>query len=111
MLKDAEGRLGALTEVFGGTCVVGNMCPAKFACVGCAGNAPDPAKRYQIQQKLAWAKPQVSYAVREHLPAEEVKLDQLIADCKLVMEEMDLIEAARADRSQSVTVQQGPNNR
>ena len=100
MLKDAEGKLGALTEVFGGTCVVGNMCPAKFACVGCAGNAPDPAKRYQIQQKLAWAKQQVGYAVREHLPAEEVKLGQLIADCKLVMEEMDLIEAARADRSQ-----------
>src|SRR5450759_5339547 len=48
MLKDAEGKLGALTEVFGGTCVIGNMCPAKFACVGCAGNAPDPAKRYQI---------------------------------------------------------------
>jgi integrase len=111
MLKDAEGKLGALTEVFGGTCVVGNMCPAKFACVGCAGNAPDPAKRYQIQQKLAWAKQQVSYAVREHLPAEEVKLGQLIADCKLVMEEMDLIEAARADRSQSVTVQQGHNSR
>ena len=55
MLKDAEGKLGTLTEVFGGTCVVGNMCPAKFACVGCAGNAPDPAKRYQIQQKLDWA--------------------------------------------------------
>ena len=50
---------------------------------------------------------QVGYAVREHLPAEEVKLGQLIADCKLVMEEMDLIEAARADRSQDVTVQHG----
>jgi hypothetical protein len=111
MLKDAEGKLGALTEVFGGTCVVANMCPAKFACVGCAGNAPDPAKRYQIQQKLDWAKEQVDYAVREHLPAEEVKLGQLIADCKLVMEEMDLIEAARADRSQDVTVQHGHNSR
>jgi integrase len=111
MLKDAEGKLGALTEVFGGTCVVANMCPAKFACVGCAGNAPDPAKRYQIQQKLDWAKEQVGYAVREHLPAEEVKLGQLIADCNLVMEEMDLIEAARADRSQDVTVQHGHNSR
>ena len=40
-----------------------------------------------------------------------MKLGQLIADCKLVMEEMDLIEAARADRSQSVTVQQGHNSR
>jgi len=37
MLKEAEGKVGALTEVFGGTCVVANMCPAKFVCVGCAG--------------------------------------------------------------------------
>ena len=111
MLKEAEGKLGALTEVFGGTCVVANMCPAKFACVGCAGNAPDPAKRYQIQQKLAWATEQVGYAAREHLPGEEAKLGQLIADCKLVMEEMDLIEAARADRSQDVAVHHGHNSR
>jgi hypothetical protein len=111
MLKEAEGKLGALTEVFGGTCVVANMCPAKFACVGCAGNAPDPAKRYQIQQKLAWATEQVGYAAREHLPGEEAKLGQLIADCKLVMEEMDLIEVARADRSQDVAVHHGHNSR
>ena len=104
MLKDAEGKLGALTEVFGGTCVVPNMCPAKFACVGCAGNAPDPAKRYQIEQKMAWAEAQIGYAVRERLPAEETKLKQLVADCKLVLEEMTLIEAARADQSQGVTV-------
>jgi hypothetical protein len=104
MLKDAEGKLGALTEVFGGTCVVANMCPAKFACVGCAGNAPDPAKRYQIEQKMAWAEEQIGYAVREQLPAEEAKLKQLVADCRLVLEEMTLIEAARADQSQGVTV-------
>jgi hypothetical protein len=107
MLKDAEGKVGALTEVFGGMCVVANMCPAKFACVGCAGNAPDPNKRHQIQQKLAWAEQQVVYAVREKLSAEERKLQQLIADCKLVMEEMDLIEAARADQAQIVSVHHG----
>jgi len=33
MLKEAEGKVGALTEVLGGTCVVANMCPAKFACI------------------------------------------------------------------------------
>jgi hypothetical protein len=104
MLKEAAGKIGALTEVFGGTCVVANMCPAKFACVGCAGNAPDPAKRYQIEQKLAWAEEQIRYALRENLAAEEQKLRQLVADCKLVMEEMDLIEAARADSAQTVSV-------
>jgi integrase len=107
MLKDAEGKVGALTEVFGGMCVVANMCPAKFACVGCAGNAPDPSKRYQIQQKLTWAEQQAAYAVREKLTAEERKLQQLIADCRLVMEEMDLIEAARHDQAQTVSVAHG----
>jgi hypothetical protein len=56
MLKEAEGKVGALTDVLGGTCVIANMCPAKFACVGCAGNAPGPAKRHQIERKMAWAK-------------------------------------------------------
>lgn len=107
MLQGAEGKVGALTEVFGGTCVVANMCPAKFACVGCAGNAPDPSKRYQIEQKMAWAEQQVRYAAREKLAAEERIMHQLIADCKLVMQEMDLIEAARADQAQVVSVRHG----
>jgi len=107
MLKEAEGKLGALTEVFGGTCVVANMCPAKFACVGCAGNAPDPSKRYQIEQKKVWAEQQVRYAGREKLAGEERTLKQLIADCKLVLQEMDLIEAARADQAQVVNVRHG----
>jgi hypothetical protein len=107
MLKEAEGKVGALTEVFGGTCVIANMCPAKFACVGCAGNAPDPSKRYQIEQKKAWADQQLRYAVREKLAGEERTLKQLIADCKLMMQEMDLIEAARADQAQAVSVRHG----
>lgn len=45
MLDNAQDKIGALTEVIGGTCVVSNMCPVKFACIGCAGNAPDPKKR------------------------------------------------------------------
>ena len=72
--------------------------------VGCAGNAPDPAKRYQIEQKLVWAEEQIRYARREDLAAEEQKLRQVVADCKLVMEEMDLIEAARADGAQQVSI-------
>ncbi len=108
MLKDAEGKVGALTEVFGGTCVVANMCPAKFVCVGCAGNAPDPAKRYQIDQKQAWAEQQLQYARREKLVAEERQMKQLIADCKLIKEEMDLIEAMRKDAAQTVSIERGP---
>jgi integrase len=105
MLKEAEGKVGALTEVLGGTCVVANMCPAKFACIGCAGNAPDPDKRYQIERKLAWAKEQAGWAAKENLLAEERQTKQLIQDCELMLEEMDLIESARRDAAQSIRVE------
>jgi hypothetical protein len=105
MLKEAEGKIGALTEVLGGTCVVANFCPAKFACIGCAGNAPDPDKRYQIERKLAWAKEQAAWAAKENLLAEERQMKHLVQDCELMVEEMDLIDSARKDAAQSVTVE------
>jgi hypothetical protein len=105
MLKEAEGKVGALTKVFGRTCVVANMCPAKFVCVGCAGNAPDPKKRYQTDQKLVRAEQQLQHARREKLVAEERHMKQLIADCQLIKEEMDLIEAMRTDAAQTVSIQ------
>jgi hypothetical protein len=107
MLREAEGKIGALTEVIGGTCVISNFCPAKFACIGCAGNAPDPDKRYQIERKKAWAEQQEQWAIRERLPAEQRQMKQLQADCDLMLKEMDLIEIARADRRQAITVNHG----
>lgn len=104
MLNEAEGRVGALTEVVGGTCVVANLCPAKFACIGCAGNAPDPAKRYQIEQKMAWAKEHAVWSTREKLFPEERRLNQLVQDCALMLEEMDLIEQVREDSLQAVHI-------
>src|SRR5260370_38302894 len=71
LIRDAEGKVGALTEVIGGTCTVGNMCPAKFACIGCSGNAPDPEKRHQVLQKRAWSETQAAYALEQGLLAEE----------------------------------------
>jgi integrase len=105
MLKEAEGKIGALTEVLGGTCVVANFCPAKFACIGCAGNAPDPDKRYQIEHKLAWAREQAAWAAKENLLAEARQMKHLVQDCELMVEEMDLIECARRDAAQSVVVE------
>jgi integrase len=106
MLREAEGQIGALTEVVGGTCVIGNMCPAKFACVGCSGNAPDPDRRSQIEAKRDWALVQITWAAKESLPAEQRQMKRLVADCDQVLEEMTLIERARADSSQGVTVEQ-----
>jgi integrase len=106
MLREAEGQIGALTEVAGGTCVIGNMCPAKFACVGCSGNAPEPDRRGQIEAKRDWALVQITWAAKEGLPAEQRQMKRLVADCDQVLEEMTLIERARADSSQGVTVEQ-----
>ena len=98
MLREAEGQIGALTEVIGGTCVVSNLCPAKFACIGCSGNAPDPERRYQIETKRCWATEQITWARREHLPAEERQMTRVVQDCELLLEEMTLIERARVDQ-------------
>jgi integrase len=105
MLAEAEGKVGALTEVIGGTCVVANLCPAKFACIGCAGNAPDPDKRYQIEQKMAWAREHSLWSTREKLFPEERRLNQLVQDCQLMLEEMSLIEQAQQDSLQTVQIE------
>jgi len=86
--------------------VVSNLCPAKFACIGCSGNAPDPERRYQIETKRAWAREQSTWAHREHLPAEERQMKRVVQDCDLLLEAMTLIERARADQSQKVRVRQ-----
>jgi integrase len=104
LIREAEGKVGALTEVIGGTCTVGNMCPAKFACIGCSGNAPDPAKRDQVLQKRAWAETQASYARAQGLLAEERQMRGIMENCQLTLDEMELIEAARADRQRMVTI-------
>src|SRR3546814_2030578 len=44
-IEAAKDAVGALIPIIGGTCTIANQCPAKYACMGCAGHAPDPAKR------------------------------------------------------------------
>lgn len=110
-LEEAAGKIGALTEVIGGTCVVGNMCPAKFACVGCPGNSPDPTKRQQIVNKMEWAGEQARHAAQQQLPAEQRQMEKVVADCTLMLQEMDLIDAARTDQSQLVRIEHMPRGR
>jgi integrase len=104
LIREAEGKVGALTEVIGGTCTVGNMCPAKFACIGCSGNAPDPEKRDQVLQKRSWAETHAGYARTQGLLAEERQMRGIMESCQLTLDEMDLIEAARADGQRLVTI-------
>ena len=107
MLREAEGQIGALTEVIGGTCVVSNMCPAKFACIGCSGNAPEPERRSQVENKRNWAIEQIKWARREQLSAEERQMKRVVEDCDLLLEEMSLIERARQDQGQKILIQRG----
>ncbi|MGQ0736602.1 MAG: site-specific integrase [Acidobacteriota bacterium] len=111
LLRDAEGQVGALSEVLGGTCVVGNMCPAKFACIGCAGNAPDPDRRNQVNAKKHWAEQQIRWTTKEGLYAEQRQMTQLVRNCDVVLQEMDLIAAARKDDHQTVALRhRSPND-
>ncbi|WP_049678038.1 hypothetical protein [Yersinia mollaretii] len=86
------GKVGALIPVTGGYCAIANACPAKFACIGCAGNAPDPGRRSDVLvYRDAWVK-MAELAGQQKLPAEERKAREIIGGCDDILEEMDLIE-------------------
>ena len=107
----ARGGVGALVPVVGGTCTVANMCPAKFACLGCAGNAPDPAKRAQVEEfKRIW-EDMVRLASKQGLAAEEQKARGIIGGCEDMLAEMALIEASERDGTQVAEVRYGEATR
>jgi len=108
LYKEARGKAGTLADVIGGQCVSHGYCAAKFACVGCAGKVPDPAKRYQIEKHKQWASLQVDYATLEGLRPEAERMKQLIRDCDNELAEMDLIESYRGDERHEVNIQIQP---
>jgi len=97
LYESARGKAGTMADVIGGQCVSHGFCAAKFACVGCAGKVPEPAKRYQIERHKQWALQQVDYAVQEGLYPEAERMKQLVRDCDIEMTEMDLIESYQSD--------------
>jgi hypothetical protein len=103
--ESARGKAGTLADVVGGQCVSHGYCAAKFACVGCAGKVPDPAKRHQIEKHKQWASLQVEYAAKEGLHPEAQRMKQLLRDCDNELAEMDLIDSYRRDEFHEVRVQ------
>ena len=97
--------MGTLADVVGGQCVSHGYCAAKFACVGCAGKVPDPAKRTQIENHKQWASLQVEYAAKEGLHPEAERMKQLMRDCDNELAEMDLIDSYRRDELHEVHIQ------
>jgi hypothetical protein len=109
LYEEARGKAGTLADVIGGQCVSHGYCAAKFACVGCAGKVPDPAKRYQIEKHKQWASLQIDYATQEGLLPEAERMKQLIRDCDNELAEMDLIESYRRDERREVNIQIQPS--
>jgi hypothetical protein len=105
LYESARGKAGTLADVIGGQCVSHGFCAAKFACVGCAGKVPEPAKRYQIEKHKQWALQQVDYAVQEGLYPEAERMKQLARDCDIEMTEMDLIEFYQRDERRDAEIQ------
>jgi hypothetical protein len=111
LYKEAEGKAGTLADVIGGQCICHGFCAAKFACVGCAGKVPDPAKRGQLERHRAWAMQQVEYATQEGLfPAAE-RMKQVVRDCDTELREIDQIEAYRRDEGHAANNQLEPRKR
>ena len=108
--ENARGRAGTLANVIGGQCISHGYCAAKFACVGCAGKVPDPAKRGQVENHKQWALLQVDYATREGLLPEVERMKQLMRDCDNELAEMDEIEAYERDEQREVHIQIQPSS-
>jgi hypothetical protein len=103
--ESARGKAGTLADVIGGQCISHGYCAAKFACVGCAGKVPDPAKRHQVERHKEWALLQVDYAINEGLHPDAERMKQLIRDCDNELAEMDMIDAYRRDEGLDVRIQ------
>lgn len=107
LYEEARGRAGTLANVLGGQCVSHGFCTAKFACIGCAGKVPDPAKRHQVEAQRAWAVEQVRLATAEGLYPEARRMEQLLRDASAELKEMDLIERYRQDETRCAVIRLG----
>tara|TARA_R110000851_G_scaffold326534_2_gene495273 strand:- start:13312 stop:16320 length:3009 start_codon:yes stop_codon:yes gene_type:complete len=91
-IEAAQDQVGALIPVMGGRCTVANQCPAKFACIGCAGNAPDWHKREQVVAYRQAYVTMAAMAETQNLPAERRKAQEILTSCDDVLAEMKLLE-------------------
>src|SRR3546814_10726939 len=73
--------------------------------MGCAGHAPDPAKRLQVIELKSAYMGVASMADKHKLPAERRKALDILTNCDDVLAEMDLIEASESAASKQVMLQ------
>src|SRR5260370_12095946 len=63
----ARKSVGMLVPVAGGECMLDAFCPNQFDCIHCPAKAPDPEKRYQVEEKRRWAVERLAYYKPEGL--------------------------------------------
>lgn len=106
--ESARRRVGMLVPVCGGDCTIDVYCPNQFDCIHCPAKAPDPEKRYQVEEKQSFAEERLTYYEREGLVLEAEKMRQLIRACDLELREMEQIVAYRKDETRVIQIQPRP---
>jgi len=104
LAEQARLRVGTLVPVCGGECTFDGWCHNQFDCIRCPSKAPDPDKRYQVEEKQRWAKDRLAYYEREGLVLEAEKMRQLLRNCALELREMEMMVAYRKDEQRVAQV-------
>lgn len=97
MSNDTRQRVGTLAKIPGGHCTCHAICPISFACTGCAFNVPDPQRRDEIVEQKAWTLVRLEQVRRKGLGPETVKMQALLRQCDIELEEMTMMEHYRKD--------------
>mgnify|MGYP001308346073 CR=1 FL=1 len=97
LAEQARLRVGTLVPVCGGECTFDGWCHNQFDCIRCPSKAPDPDKRYQVEEKQRWAEERLAYYEREGLILEAEKMRHLLRNCALELREMNMMVAYRKD--------------
>lgn len=108
LAEQARLRVGTLITVCGGECTFDGWCHNQFDCIRCPSKAPDPEKRYQVEEKLRNAEERFAYYEREGLVLEAEKMRQLIRNCHLELREMSQITAYRKDQTRVIQIEPRP---
>jgi hypothetical protein len=95
--EEARQRVGTLAKIPGGYCTCHAICPVSFACTGCAFNVPDPQRRHEIVEQKAWTFVRLEQVKRQGLGPETVKMQALLRQCDMTLEEMTMMEQYRKD--------------
>lgn len=104
LAESARQRVGTLVPVCGGECTFDGFCHNQFDCIRCPSKAPEPEKRYQVEEKQRWAEERLAYYEHEGLVLEAQKMRHLLRNCALELREMDMMLTYRKDEGRVAQV-------